>query len=350
MKVNTAMVKQRVLATLTKTLESSQNTSPQMDFIVLALRGKKIGFEKVLKMIDEMVATLQKDQADDEKKKQYCATQFDQAEDKGKALESKLDATQKSIENVKESVAMTNEELSSLQSGIKAMDKSVAQAAEQRKGETAAYQELITSNAAAKELLGFAKNRLYKFYHPKLYLPPPKQEMAKVDQIAANYGAPSLLQVQSQKGSEDQTLPPPPETMGQYKAQSDDGAGVIQMIDLLISDLDKETAAAEASEKEAQKDYEAAMGNAKDKRMLDSKTLDKKKSAIANLDDQLEKSDEGKDARSKELSANKEYVQSLHAECDWLLRYFSLRAGARASEIDALGKAKAILNGAAFSF
>jgi len=138
--------------------------------------------------------------------------------------------------------------------------------------------------------------------------------------------------------------------MGQYKAQSDDGAGVIQMIDLLISDLDKETAAAEASEKEAQKDYEAAMGNAKDKRMLDSKTLDKKKSAIANLDDQLEKSDEGKDARSKELSANKEYVQSLHAECDWLLRYFSLRAGARASEIDALGKAKAILNGAAFSF
>jgi len=138
--------------------------------------------------------------------------------------------------------------------------------------------------------------------------------------------------------------------MGQYKAQSDAGAGVIQMIDLLISDLDKEISAAEASEKEAQEDYEAAMANAKDKRVLDSKTLAKKKTAVSVLDDQLEKRDEGKDARSNELGANKDYVTSLHAECDWLLRYFDIRAEARSSEIDALEKAKAVLNGADFSF
>jgi len=188
MKVNTAMVKQRVLSTLLSALKTSRNTSPQMDFIVLALHGKKIGFEKVLKMIDDMVATLQKDQAEDEKKKQYCATQFDQAEDKQKALERKLGDAQKAIEDVKESAAMTKDELSSLESGIKALDKSVDEATEQRKLETAAFQELMTSNTAAKELLGFAKNRLYKFYHPKLYAPPPKKEMARIDQIATSYG------------------------------------------------------------------------------------------------------------------------------------------------------------------
>merc|ERR1712203_504261 len=44
------------------------------------------------------------------------------------------------------------------------------------------------------------------------------------------------------------------------------------------------------------------------------------------------------------------YIAPLHAECDWLLKYFDVRKEARASEMDALGKAKAVLSGADFSF
>jgi len=346
-KVNTAMVRQKALAILSNAMGASTARSPQLDFISLALHGKKIGFEKVLKMIDEMVATLQKEGKDDEKKKAYCAAEFDEAEDQKKALDRKLDDTQKAIEDVQESVTMAEEEFASLESGIKALDKSVDEATEQRKQEQAAYQELVTSNQAAKELLGFAKNRLYKFYHPKLYMPPPKKEMSPSDQIAANLGATSLMQVQTHNGSED--VPPPPETMGAYKSQHDDSAGVIQMIDLLIADLDKEVTVAEASEKEAQQDYETAMANSKEKRLLDSKNLAKKKSAISELNDDMEKRDETKDARTKELAANKDFTKSLHSECDWLMRYFDIRKEARTSEIDALEKAKAILNGADFA-
>merc|ERR550525_2261671 len=43
------------------------------------------------------------------------------------------------------------------------------EATEQRKEEHAAYEDLIASDTAAKELLEFAKNRLNKFYNPKLY-------------------------------------------------------------------------------------------------------------------------------------------------------------------------------------
>ncbi len=35
--------------------------------------------------------------------------------------------------------------------------------------------------------------------------------------------------------------------------------------------------------------------------------------------------------------------------CDWLLKYYDVRKEARASEIDALGKAKAVLSGADYS-
>lgn len=47
--------------------------------------------------------------------------------------------------------------------------------------------------------------------------------------------------------------------------------------------------------------------------------------------------------------ATEQYIHSLHAECDWLVKYFDVRKEARASEIDALGNAKAVLSGADYS-
>merc|ERR1712139_331430 len=45
---------------------------PELDFIALAIQGKAKGFEKVIKLIDDMVVTLKKEQQDDNHKKEYC--------------------------------------------------------------------------------------------------------------------------------------------------------------------------------------------------------------------------------------------------------------------------------------
>jgi hypothetical protein len=44
--------------------------------------------------------------------------------------------------------------------------------------------------------------------------------------------------------------------------------------------------------------------------------------------------------------ATAETLKDLHMECDWLLNNFEARKEARAGEIDALKKAKAVLSGA----
>merc|ERR1719408_1152927 len=64
--------------------------APRLDFIALAIQGKKIGFEKVIKMIDDMVVTLKTEQDDDDHKKEYCAKEFDMADDKKKGLERSI--------------------------------------------------------------------------------------------------------------------------------------------------------------------------------------------------------------------------------------------------------------------
>jgi chromosome segregation ATPase len=356
----------RALALIRSVQMDSKFDRHHLDFIALAIQGKKIGFEKVIKMIDDMVATLKVEQSDDDNKKEYCAKAFDQADDKKKGLEHSLADLATVIADLKETIATTKDDIAALESSIKSTDKAVADATAQRKEENEEFTELMASDSAAKELLGFAKNRLNKFYNPKLYKAPPKRVLSEEDRIVTSMGgtlAPTaapggiagtgvtVLADVSEHNQEDGTVkpPPPPEAPGAYKKKSEDTNGVIAMIDLLVKDLDKEMAVATTEEKDAQADYEQMMKDAAAKRAEDSKSLADKESALADSQAALEKNSEDKASTTKELSATLQYIQSLHSECDWLLQYFEVRKEARAGEVDALLKAKAVLSGADFS-
>jgi len=334
--------------------------SPNLDFIALAIQGKKIGFEKVIKMIDEMSATLKKEQVDDDAKKEYCAMQFDLADDKKKGLERSVADLETAIADAKDGIANSKSEIEALESSLKALDRSVADATEQRKEENAEFTELMSSDSAAKEILAFAKNRLNKFYNPKQYVAPPKRVLTDEDRATLAAGgtlaptaAPSMSGVAQlvQVGDHNAAAPPPPpEAPGAYKKKGQETNGVVAMIDLIIKDLDKEMTVAKTEEKDAQGDYETMMKDSASKRADDSKMLADKEGTLADLQASLEASTENKASTTKELGATVQYIASLHAECDWLLQYFEVRREARTSEIDALGKAKAVLSGADFSF
>merc|ERR1711933_329671 len=82
-----ATIRAQALAAIRIAQRSSKFDRHHLDFIALAIQGKKIGFEKVIKMIDEMVATLKQEQVDDDNKKEYCRTELDTADDTKKSLE-----------------------------------------------------------------------------------------------------------------------------------------------------------------------------------------------------------------------------------------------------------------------
>merc|ERR1719492_440237 len=68
LQVSASATKRRAL-TLLKQFMREQPSHEHVAFIALALEGKKIGFDKVIKMIDDMVITLKIEQEDDEAKK-----------------------------------------------------------------------------------------------------------------------------------------------------------------------------------------------------------------------------------------------------------------------------------------
>merc|ERR1719151_38519 len=335
----------------------------RIELLALALEGKKIGFDKVIKMIDDMITTLKIEQADDDAKKEYCAKELDLADDKKKGLERAVAGLETAIENGKDAIAHLGTEIAALIAGIKELDKMVMEATAQRQEENEDFKDLMASDTAAKELLKFAKNRLNKFYNPKLYKAPPKTELSREDRIVENMSGTSApteapggiagtgieVFAQVSQHTHREAPPPPPETFGAYSKKSEDSMGVMAMIDLLIADLDKEMTEAETNEKDAQGDYETLMKDSAAKRTKDSKLLGEKETIKAETEADLESSVDEKAATTKELMSTMQYIQSLHNECDWLIKYFDVRREARASEIDALGKAKAVLSGADYS-
>merc|ERR1712127_633874 len=126
----------------------------------------------VIKMIDDMVKLMAKEQADDDHKKEYCSMQLDESDDQKKAIERSIAGEESNIATAKEAVSTLTGEIAALETGIRSLDKAVAEATAERKNENADFKALMASDGAAKEVLAFAKNRLNKFYNPKLYKPP----------------------------------------------------------------------------------------------------------------------------------------------------------------------------------
>jgi len=346
---------------------SSNGSDTRLDLIALAIRGKKVSFDKVLKMIDVMVKLLGDEQNSDNDKKVYCEKELDKNEDIKKELDLDISDLTKTIEETEEAISTLGEEIAALVAGIKALDKSVSDATKNRKEENEEYKSTMAANTAAKELLKIAKNRLNKFYNPKMYKAPPKRELSAEERISVNMGgtasptpAPGgiagtgvtvLAQVAShtQRSSGSEAPPPPPETFGPYTKKGQESSGVLAMVDMLVADLDKEMQEMGVEEKDAQADYEKYIADSADKRAADSKSIEEKESAKAAAEEALGKAKLEKKSKAKESYATAVLLRDLHLECDWVLSNFETRKQARAGEVDALKKAKAVLSGSDYA-
>jgi len=343
----------------------------RLDLISLALHGKTVSFDKVLTMIDNMVTLLQKEQVADDAKKVQCAKDLDEADDERKVIARAVSDLQKSIDDLKASIETLTEEISSLETGIVEMDKEVSERTAQRKEEHSSYVEDLAANQAAEQLLGIAKNRLNKFYNPKLHKAAPKRELSEDERITVNMGgtlAPTaapggiagtgvaaLDQEDEQESFLQMTMrrsapPPPPEAFEAYSKKSEESTGVISMIDMLKKDLALETQEMQIEEKHSQKDYEEFVADAASKRAADSKSLTQKAAANADAEASLNSATEEDKQKHVEAMNNDKLIMDLHGDCDWLLQNFDVRKEARAGEVESLKKAKAILSGADYSF
>jgi len=262
---------------------------------------------------------------------------------------------EKILEEDKEAVNTLTEEIKVLEEGIVKLDREVAAATEQRKAEHEEFTATLAGNQAAMGLIEMAKNRMNKFYNPKLYKAPPKRELSEEERITLNMGGtlaptnPPAALVQESDDAQENQPGPPPAAPSMPKKKGEEAGGVLAMMDMMKADVEKETQEAEFAEKDAQGEYEQMVTDAAAKRAADKKSIEKKVSQKAEAEAELVATEDAKKVEMSELQATLEYIGEVHADCDWLLENYDTRKEARANEIDALKKAVAVLSGADYS-
>merc|ERR1719231_1223143 len=117
--------------------------SPQLNLLLYTLnsqlklssKGKTQDMGKVIKMIDDMVVLLGKDQSDDDKSKTFCEDELEKTTDEQTAATEKKAQVEAEISEASDAVEALAEEIATLEQDIKDLDKLVAQATETRKEE-----------------------------------------------------------------------------------------------------------------------------------------------------------------------------------------------------------------------
>merc|ERR1719171_1105288 len=342
LQVSTAsQAKGRATALIRGALRRDPAHAVNLKMILMMLKAKTGGgFDKVVQMVDNMIAVLVKEQADDDKEKDYCHSELDKSADQEKALKGEVSDIGADISEKEDTLATITSEIEGLQSGIAALDKMVAEATEQRKEEHAEYTAAMTSNSACQQLIEMAKNRLNKFYNPSLYKAP-----ETTTESSSPYGFVEIAQHSHRRSSSD--LGAAPETFsGEYK-KSEGSTGIIAMMSQMAKDVEMDTTEAKHDEEDAQKDYTETMKEAATKRSDDSKLIVQKEGAKSSLAEELATARELLNSKREQLNIAGDKLNDFHIQCDVFLSEFDEVKASRAKEMDGLKESKSVLAGAA---
>mmetsp|Transcript_19980 Transcript_19980/g.45499 ORF Transcript_19980/g.45499 Transcript_19980/m.45499 type:complete len:697 (+) Transcript_19980:67-2157(+) len=288
----------------------------------LAYKVRLDAFTRVKKAIDDMIAQLLKEKADEIKHKDFCVEEFNtnQLQTEKKERE-KQDLTAK-IEDLELTIKTLTEEIDALKAAIAEMQVQLKRAGEDREKENKVFQTTVADQRETQKLLKAALSVLGEFYG--------KKEAALV-----------------QHGRQEPVGPPPPAGFETYKKNSASG-GVMGLLTQIINDAKAMEAETIRSEEDAQKAYEDFVKETNGSIETKSKEIVDKSEIKAKAEMDLVDTKEAKESTMLELEQLSNYNAELHQSCDFVMKNFEVRQTARDEEVEALRQAKAILSGAKF--
>jgi len=284
-------------------------------------------FDKVIVMIDQMIALLRKEEQSDIVHRDRCqngqnANQYDRED-----TASAIDKAEKELVRMTDVEKDMKTQIATLEDDIKTTKEEMAQRLEMRNEERAEFKAALKDDANAVGLLGEAIIALSEFYKSnKIPLELAQQEPEyTVDQDKA------------------------PETIwegGDYGGRKKESTGIIAILSMLREDLEKEMKTGREEDATSQKKYQEdkkAMQDTLDAQLA-SKTQTEKD--LAEHQSKMADKQEFVDQRKGDLDAAKDMQATLEHDCAWVETHFDTRREKRKTEIDGLAEAKNILAGA----
>jgi DNA repair exonuclease SbcCD ATPase subunit len=285
----------------------------------LAVRVKLDAFTKVKKAIDDMIAMLLQEKADEIKHKDFCTDELNtnQLQTEKKTRE-KLDL-EAHIEDLQNKIKKLTDEILTLEAEVADLQLELKRVSEDREKASSEFQTTVMEQRAAQALLKKALEVLKGFYGI--------QEAAAAQQEPVG--------------------PPPPPGFKEYKKNAMSG-GVMAEITQIIEDAEAMEKDAIKFEADEEATYEAFVMDTNASIEAKVKEHTRKVAERAKTEAELVETKKSLAEVMNTLQELSDYNAELHLACDYILKNFDIRQTARDEEVEALKQAKAILSGANF--
>jgi len=305
-------------------LKAAAAKTGNTELAALAATAQLDAFTKVIKAIDDMIAALTKQQADEVKHKDFCTAELNENEKQTMVATDEKNDLEASIADLGATIETLTSDIATLNAEIKEMQVQIKRASEDREAENKEFQQTVADQRATQQILQKALDRLNQFYAEKAF-----------------------LQSKHRQPEPGAAAPPPPPGFSEYKKNAGAG-GVTTMIQNVINDAKAMEKEAIQAEQDSQSAYESFVKNTNDSIAANQRDIVNKTEAKAKAEKAKTQAEADLKATMSELEELAAYAADLHKSCDFVLDNFTVRQEARGQEMEALRQAKAVLSGADF--
>jgi len=280
----------------------------------LAIRVTEDPFNKVKKLIKDLIVRLMEEANEEAEHKGWCDTELTTNEQTRKEKTESVEMLHAEIDELKSSIAQLGEDISELAKSVAEMDQAMATATKQRQSEKAENEETIKDASDAQTAVAQALVVLKEFYAKAA------ESTALVQQSPDIFDSP-------------------------YKGMGAESGGVVGMLEVIESDFARLEAETSSSEATAQKVYDEFMTDSKVDKAQKTTDSEHKSAKKQDQEQALTVKSGDLEGTQKELDAALAYYDKLKPSCVDAGVSYEDRVGRRKEEIESLQEALKILNG-----
>jgi hypothetical protein len=337
--------------TVNRDRDASANRQRQLAFARLRALASKSGevriarigallkmgghFDKVITMIDAMIALLRKEEKRDIMHRDLCQNGKDKNSNDMADSAHVMQVTATSIDEMRDKVSAMQEEVSALERAISDTKMDMEERLEMRSKEHAAFVQSAKDDDAAIAIMNQASAALGKFFTKnkvELSLAQHRQRQAPdVDYTVDQDKAPELAW-----GGEG----------GKYAGRKEASHDLLAILEMIKTDIQFEVDTARKDDAAAEAEYEKERAALKE--LLDTQTATKvaTETSIAETNLMIAEKQALHARTEEELEIQRSLSATLASDCAWVATNFESRRTKRKTEMDGLAEAKAILAGA----
>lgn len=284
-------------------------------------------FDKIIGMIDQMIASLRKEESEDIAHRDRCqGSQGKNANDMAD-LDHDIEKTEAMLERMGDSETELKATIKSLEEAIGESKTNLEELLSMRNAESEAHIQAMKDDSDAVELIGKAIVSLTKFYKSN-----------KIPLALAQ-------KKEDPKYAVDEDKAPETSFSGDYGGRKGESGGIISILGMLKEDTENEMKTSAADDADAQKDYLKQRGALDETLNAQTNSKVAAEQELAGVQEDIADSEEFKDSKASDLAEEKKLEASLGKDCAWVENNFEGRRDKRKAEMDGLVEAKNALAG-----